>query len=93
MPGAATSPASDEMLTMEAGAAALRCGMACLQPSITERRLISNCRCQFSTVSSSAKARGPPTPALLTSTDRPPRSRAATSTTRAQSSSQRTSWA
>ena len=91
MPGAPARPAIDEMLMIDEGAFCRRCGMACLQPNITERRLISYWRCQFSAVSSSEKRRTSPTPALFTSTDTPPMSAAARATTSIHWSSDRTS--
>ena len=93
MPGPAASPAIDEMLTIDAAPEARRWGMACLQPNMTERRLISYWRCQFSVVSCSTKSRTSPTPALFTRMDRPPMSAAARATTSIHWASEATSWA
>ena len=92
MPGAADRPAIDEMLMIEPAPEARRCGMACLQPSMTDSRLTAWTLRQFSRVSCSANTISPPMPALLTSTDRPPMAATASATTRTQSASSVTSW-
>ena len=91
MPGAAASPATDEMLTIEAAPDARRCGMACLQPSMMDSTLTAWTRRQFSSVSCSDQTKSPPMPALLIRMDRPPIAATASPITETQAASSVTS--
>ena len=81
MPGAAASPATDEMLTIEPAPDARRCGRAYLQPSMMLSILTAWTVRQFSSESCSAQTNWPPMPALLIRMDRPPMAWTAASTT------------
>ncbi len=91
MPGAAASPAIEEMLTIDPAPEARSGAIACLQPSMTDSRLTAWTLRQCSSVSCSAHNSWPPIPALFTRMLSPPMSSTDAPTTRTQSSSRVTS--
>ena len=92
MPAGCTSPASEATLTIWPDRCCLNIGTNVRVPRTTPNRLISVIHCHSSMLATSTRP-PPATPALFTSTSRPPQFSVTHASAAAQSSSERTSSA